>query len=168
MSNILPDGNPIWSRAPSIQQYGGHPEKHDYLNMGVVNAKTDIAAAQFLRMTADQASVSRVCSLLKMRITPTATTITVDWCAPAWAQPGSYSGNPASGPTNQYPTVSHSGANLVIQLPATAADDYGVIRGVLAAICCVFEGASWNGTIVDGAITLTGWVTGKMIALEVY
>lgn len=166
---ILPEGNPIWSRVPSIEQYGGHLEKRDYLDIGVVNSKTDVSARQLTRMTADLAAVARVAPLLRMRITVQVGSISVDWCSLAWGADATYSGATAIGPSPAYPTVSLEDNDLVIQMPTSATDDYGVERVVVPREAIVTSGAEWDGEdISSGRIVLNTWVAFTPVMLEVY
>ncbi|UOF77308.1 hypothetical protein [Caudoviricetes sp.] len=57
---ITPTGSPAWTRQTSHTDYGGHPNKANYMGLGVVSALTDIGAEDFVRMCADLAALARV------------------------------------------------------------------------------------------------------------
>jgi hypothetical protein len=59
MALITPTGAPAWLRTVSIGHYGGHVSKENYLSRGAIDALTDVAAEEFVRMTADLAATVR-------------------------------------------------------------------------------------------------------------
>lgn len=165
---IVPSGNPLWLRNPGITQYGGDVNKKDYGGIGVINAQTDLGAAQFSRLTADLAAVARVTPLLRLEFTPDSGTLKsiVNWCAPAWAIPRSYP-NGESPPSALYPTFSGTGASRTITLPASAADDFGVSAVIVPRIVLAVGGV-WDGTITSNAFTLTGLTDGTRVCVTVW
>lgn len=168
MTSVLPSGNPLWLRNPGITQYGGDVNKKDYGGIGVVNAQTDIGAAQFSRLTADLAAVARVVPLMRLEFTPNSGTIksTVNWCAPAWATPRSYPIGD-SPPTAAYPTITGTGTSRTITVPSNAADDYGVSAVIVPRIVLAVGGV-WDGTISANAFTLTGLTDGTRVCVTVW
>jgi hypothetical protein len=50
---ITPDGLPAWTRTASIEQYGGHVDKENYLSLDAIDPLTDITAQGYSRLTAD-------------------------------------------------------------------------------------------------------------------
>lgn len=56
---IVPNGFPAWVRASDHSTYGGNTEKTNWQSQGVTNARTDVGAEAFTRMTADIAAVQR-------------------------------------------------------------------------------------------------------------
>lgn len=166
---ILPSGNPIWLRAPGITQYGGDANKKDYGGIGVVNAQTDIGAAQFSRLTADLAAVARVTPLMRLLVVPNtaAPHTTVSWCAPAWAPPATYTDGSVP-PSSVYPTVTATVAtSFLVTIPSLVADDYGVSGAVFPRIVLVSDGA-WDGTIASNQFTITSTVASKPVSITVW
>lgn len=56
---VVPTGSPAWTRTVSIEHYGGHVDKENYLSRGAINPLTDVSAEEFSRMVADQAAAVR-------------------------------------------------------------------------------------------------------------
>jgi hypothetical protein len=50
---VTPTGLPAWTRTASIEQYGGHVEKENYLSLDAIDPLTDITAQGYSRLTAD-------------------------------------------------------------------------------------------------------------------
>ena len=145
---IRPAGNPFWLRNAGITQYGGDLNKKDYGGIGVINALTDLGASQYCRLTADQAAVARVSSLMRLQFTPHASApiTSVELCAPAWAVPLSYA-NGASPPSSSYPLFGGSGTSRTITLAPTATDDYQASAQLSPKIIQVI-GGNWDGSVV--------------------
>jgi hypothetical protein len=166
---ILPSGNPLWLRAPGITQYGGDANKKDYGGIGVVNAQTDISAAQYARMTADLAAVARVTPLMRLLVVTAsgAPFAAVTWCAPAWGAPVSYVDG-AVPPSSIYPVVTASAAtSFAVAVPASIADDYGIAGAVTPHIVIV-SGGVWDGTFASNSFTITSTVAAAPVSITVW
>lgn len=135
----VPSGAPAWSRIAVAEHYGAVSGLHDLGNCGAVNAKTDITAAEYLRMATDCVSAVRSSPIFWASITVNADHSTVvHQCQPMWAPAsGPYSGT--APPNGSYPTITWGGAGdtYLITFPALAvtvggyqyldcADDFGV------------------------------------------
>lgn len=122
-------GSPSWTRSATAATYGGHSELEDFAAQGAVDPKTDISAAEYKRICADVAAIQRTAALARIRLvcrdTPSALPPTVKEVA---VQSGlrlqQYTGN---APPSGFPTITRyaNGAILVV-LPATLADDFGI------------------------------------------
>lgn len=140
-----PSGLPLWARASSAAQYGGDAGKTDYQTPGAVNARTDVTAAQFLRLTADLAAIARVAPIAVLRIlcndtVPAAPTVESAQLVSGVAS-APYAGD---APPTGMPTVTRLGnGRFRVQLPSTLADDFAV--AVAPAIRCV-DGAVHGAT----------------------
>lgn len=56
---IVPNGVPAWVRTASHVDYGGDPNKRNYLSQGVIDALTDVGAEAVCRMAADLEAIVR-------------------------------------------------------------------------------------------------------------
>ena len=166
---ILPSGNPLWLRAPGITQYGGDANKKDYGGIGVINAQTDISAAQYARMTADLAAVARVTPLVRLLVVTAsgAPFAAVQWCAPAWAAATSYADG--SAPTSAiYPQVlCGDPTNFLVVIPSPVVDDYGISGAAVPRIVLV-SGGVWDGTVMSNAFAITGVTATKPVSITVW
>lgn len=134
----IPTGSAAWARSSTVEDYGGHSNKHDLGYTGSINEKTDVAAAEYLRACADLVVAVRTAPLFWLSFTvstgPLAASVTQ--CQPMWAPAsGPYSG--ASPPSSLYPTIVANGTWLDLTFPGltsliagaywiTATDEYGV------------------------------------------
>lgn len=138
---ITPAGAPAWTRTAAPDTYGAVPGLHDLGGVGAVNAKTDIAAAEYTRMAADVASAVRAAPLFWLAFQAVvpgmgSPSINVLQCSPMWDLPsGAYEG--ASPPLGSYPTFAFSGSRILVTFPdlettiggalyLRAADEFGV------------------------------------------
>src|SRR5689334_20554830 len=56
---IQPTGAPAWTRTASHVHYGGDVNKENYLSRGVIDATTDVGAAELCRLAADIEAIVR-------------------------------------------------------------------------------------------------------------
>jgi hypothetical protein len=172
---ITPTGQPSWTRTATPDVYGAVPGLHDLGNVGAVNAKTDITAAQYTRMAADVTSAVRSAPLFWISMQAVLPVLGGDYvqvlqCSPQWDVPsGPYSG--LTPPSGSYPTVEISGTTITLTFPdlvttiggvdyLRAADAFGVYGTCQIASADAnvagLDGAEPRATIVDGvSITLT-------------
>jgi len=127
-----PSGLPAWSRAASAETYGGIATKTNYQSQGATNGRTDWAAEEFLRLTADAAACTRTCPFGAVKftpddITPAHPTVTrVDLMS--GTQSVSYLGNAA--PTG-FPAVTRNGdGDYTVTFPTSVTDEFGVSQAV--------------------------------------
>jgi hypothetical protein len=59
-----PAGNPAWARTGTFADYGGDPNKANFLRRSGLDALTDVNAEQFARLTADLEAAARTVPLL--------------------------------------------------------------------------------------------------------
>lgn len=126
--STTPAGLPAWSRTADASVYGGHPDKRDYQAQGVVNPQTDISAAQFIRLAADVAGLSRVAPFCVLTVqcndsSPAAPTVVRAQQMNAVSLSG-YEGN---SPTGEFPTLTRVGdGQFDVEWSPAVTDDYGV------------------------------------------
>lgn len=167
---IAPAGLPLWSRTASFEVYGGHLQKRNYGDIGMVNALTDVSAAQFCRLTSDAAGAARTSALVSLSIYRDGTTITINVCAPQWASPSlsPYDGGIALG---VYPTAALTDTNEVtVTIPSSASDEFGVAQAIVPRMVfpCA-NGVTWkDGTITSNAFVLAGFTTGLTVPVMVW
>jgi hypothetical protein len=124
-----PAGVPAWLRQASASTYGGHPNKRNYQSVGPVNPETDVDAAEFIRMSADMASVARVATFCSATIvcddsTPGAPTVSSINQMTAVSTAGYLGDSPSHA---SFPTVERvSNGKVQATWPSSATDDYGV------------------------------------------
>jgi hypothetical protein len=167
---ISPAGLPLWSRTASFEVYGGHLQKRDYGGICMVNALTDVSAAQFCRLTGDAAGAARVATLFSMSLSRSGSTITINYCAPQWAPPSlsPYDGGVAMG---LYPVAALTDTNEVtVTVPSSATDEFGVAQAIVPRMVFpCYSGVTWKGgTIAANAFVLAGFVTGITVPLMVW
>jgi hypothetical protein len=133
---IVPAGLPIWSRTATTLDYGGHPNKKDYLGIGAVNAQTDVTAAQLCRLTEDAAAIAMMSPLFMMYITAVAgspITFTVQRVRSLW---GANTDTPYAGaaPPTGFPQATNvptTGDRLHVIPPVSASDAFGVTGAII-------------------------------------
>lgn len=163
---IVPSGNPLWLRNSGITQYGGDINKKDFGGIGVINARTDLSAAQYSRLAADQAAVARVASLMRLVFVTGTGTAAVSLCSPAWGAPATYADG-STPPSANYPTVTGTGTSRTVTLPASVADDYGVVADLAPQIVFV-TGGKWDGTITSNAFVITNITDAEPVSLTIW
>jgi hypothetical protein len=125
---VTPTGAPVWERTTSFEDYGGHSEKRDYMGVGPVNARTDVAAAEFSRMVSDVAAMACTAPMWVMTLLCNDGSSAAPTVEIALGMTGvrltSYAG--ASPPTG-FPSVARNNdGDFTITFAATYSDDYGV------------------------------------------
>jgi hypothetical protein len=126
--SVTPTGAPAWVRTTSFEDYGGHEDKRDYMNVGAVNARTDVSAAEFSRMVSDVAAVAHTAPMWVLTVlcndgSPAAPTVEVA-LGMTGVRMTSYAG---ASPPSGFPTLARNGdGDFTITFDATYSDDYGV------------------------------------------
>jgi hypothetical protein len=163
-----PTGSPAWTRTASAAIYGGDNGKRDLGGLGAVNAKTDVTAAQWLRMAGDLSCAVHSAPLFWMRITvsysstPVAASVT---CGPMWGDVATYVG--VSPPSTLYPNVAANSSSLRITFPGrtaavdgvnwiTIADEYGISGAFQMEDAQVSQNG--GASIVAGTLSVDGTV----------
>ncbi len=131
-----PAGVAPWVRSVGIADYGGNAEKTDYLGIGVVNPKTDVSAAQFLRLTNDLAAAVRTAELCTIMFTcrdsgtPDDPLVTyVGGMVWLYSSSGGYDGG---APPSGYPGVTRvSDGRVRVVFASSYTDSYGVSGSVV-------------------------------------
>jgi hypothetical protein len=105
---VTPAGLPAWTRTADPDTYGGIATKRDLGGIGAVNAKTDVTAAEYIRLAVDVAGAVHGASLFWMRILVDyaggSAVATVEQCCTQWSGPsGWYAG--VTPPSGNWPTV---------------------------------------------------------------
>ncbi len=118
---MIPAGVPAWVRTGSHLDYGGHVNKVDFQGQGVVNALTDVGAAQFCRLASDLAAATRTAPFCVLSAVGTAV---VRARLMTGVQTGDYTG---SSPPAGFPSVVESPAGTYsITFASSYSDEYGV------------------------------------------
>lgn len=131
-----PTGLPYWARTTSAEFYGGILGKEDYQTPGVINARTDVSAAQFLRLCADLAGVARVAPVgmaqwLCNDSAPAAPTIQAAACG-ATRSSSSYAGDAAPSGLPSATRLGNGSIRLVF--PVTSEDDFQVSAAIQPSV----------------------------------
>jgi hypothetical protein len=105
---IIPTGHEAWTHTATPEIYGGGADKRNLMDIGAVNAKTDVNAEEYARICSDLTAVTRTAPLfwLSLLIHYSAGTASADVVASGiqWADPvDSYAGNASPDPV--HPTV---------------------------------------------------------------
>lgn len=123
-----PAGEPAWDGSATAATYGGNADKKDYQGLGSINPRTDISAAQFLRMAADLAACARTAAFSSVALTcsdtsPDAPTVNAASQMTGEASNGYDGDNPPSG----FPTFTRvSNGKVQGVWPSNPSDDYSV------------------------------------------
>jgi hypothetical protein len=134
---ITPTGLPAWCRQTSHLDYGGHPQKRNYMGLGCINSLTDVGAEDFCRLCSDMAAVARTASMWVLTYecndsSPDAPTVTVV-NGMTGVQLVSYEGDAA--PTG-FPSAARNGnGDVTFTFEATYDDEYGVEGAWLPVTC---------------------------------
>lgn len=180
-----PAGLPAWSRTASIESYGGHAEKRNYMSQGAINARTDVTAEQLCRMAADLSSVVRVIPLARLVVQNNDTGAAHPAVLGAWLQSGvSSEGYDGDDPPAGFPSVTRvSDGSLYVTFPTALTDDFGVsqnvhIRAGLGAVSGDLADVSWiesdpnsDGNNERIAFTMqddSGVVIDTLVTLEIF
>lgn len=128
-----PTGLPAWARTTTIEDLGGHVDKRNLLDIGKVNARTDVDAGDIQRIAESVVSAARTAPLFWMTLRfENPDIFWVEQCSTQWAGlSGQYLiGSPT---TVQFPTVTGTRTSLVVTFPGitvgstvVASDVYGV------------------------------------------
>lgn len=155
---ITPTGSPSWVRNSDYTTYGGNVNKANYQGQGKVNARTDVDAEEFARMTADLAAIMRTAPFCTITFTcrdssaldPLVTDVTMQ---PSGVVTTSYAGG---SPPAGFPSVERNGdGDVTITFDASYTDAYGV-------------SGAWSPThVVVGAHHTTGVDVGGTVGASV-
>jgi hypothetical protein len=152
---ITPTGSPAWTRTVSIGHYGGHASKENYLSRGAIDALTDVAAEEFVRMTADLAATVRtapfaVITFLNNDASPAAPTIEKVLMMTGVRLTSYAGGSPPSG----FPSASRlSTGRTIFTFASSYLDEYGV-TGAFVPIAA--RAAGHGTTYVGASVLLSG------------
>jgi hypothetical protein len=130
---IVPSGSPIWSRAASMENYGGHVDKIDYGGIGAVNARTDVTAAQLCRLAEDAASMAMVAQLFWLEVSRTTGGFDVLRFRSQWRTAiASYAGGaPLTDPVYEDCVAAiWDSPYLELRIPTSATDRFGVTDAI--------------------------------------
>ena len=172
---VTPAGDPAWTRTAGADTYGGISTLRNLGDIGAVNAKTDVTAEEYLRISSDLARCVQTAPLFWMRMTlefdsGAFLSAAVTQCCAQWSGPsGSYDG--ATPPSTSWPTVASGGsAAVIVSFPGlvsgsalSAADDYGV-AGAFSLSAASASGASGDlpATITPTSITISSIPDGAL------
>jgi len=171
----IPAGYPFWQRGRAPSLYGGSPDKRDYGGIGAVNAKTDVTAAQYLRLCSDVAALANTSAICTILCTwrPTIGSPLVTFVGCPWADPitVSYAGH--APPSSLYPKVQQVSADqLEVELPVSATDEFGVSGTIIARMVLVTLGVSsvtgvyWEGPTGDRTFVIGGLPPSSTLNLQ--
>jgi hypothetical protein len=130
--STTPAGLPAWSRTADASVYGGHVDKRDFEGQGPVDPQTDVSAAQFIRLAADVAALSRVAPFAVLTIQCNDTVPAAPTVVRAQQMTAvSLAGYEGASPTGDFPTLTRVGdGEFDVVWPTSVADDYGVEQDV--------------------------------------
>lgn len=123
-----PTGLPAWSRTADHTVYGGHLDKQNYLSQGVINARTDVGAEEFVRLCEDVAVCARTAPFAVITYTcndssPAAPTIHSVYMMTGVRTADYAGGSPPTG----FPSATRNGnGNVTFSFASSYTDAYGV------------------------------------------
>jgi hypothetical protein len=139
---VTPSGSPAWVRNAGITDYGGATDKANYMSQGVINPRTDVGAAAFMRMAEALKSCATTGAFCVGHVTcndavPAAPTINACLIMPSGKAAVAYEGDAA--PTG-FPSFARNGTGDVTGTWASSyTDAYGVAGAFAPAMA--FGGA---------------------------
>jgi len=124
-----PLGLPAWARSADHTYYGGHLQKANYLNQGVIDPLTDVSAEAICRAAEDLAAIARTTPFCVLSYTGSDTVPAAPTISAAYLMTGiqtvSYLG---SSPPSGFPSASRVGdGQCSFVFASTYADAYGVV-----------------------------------------
>ena len=163
---IVPSGVPPWIRTNSLENYGGHTDKQNYLSRGAIDALTDVDASQFSRLASDVAALQRVMpfctlTLLCSDSVPAAPTIEFVHMQTGFTAV-SYVGD--SAPTG-FPSAARNGnGDVSITFASSYLDPYGVsgafsIASLLPGLIHTAAGEAVAERVSDTVVRLRAFVS---------
>ncbi len=125
---ITPTGSPAWLRTVAIGHYGGHASKENYLSRGAIDALTDVAAEEFVRITADLAAAVRTAPFAIITYLNQDSTLSAPLIESVFMMTGvrttQYVGD--SAPTGFPSAVRQGTGEVTFTFASSYLDDYGV------------------------------------------
>lgn len=159
--SVTPSGSPAWVRNADATIYGGSVDKVNYQSQGVVNARTDVGADEFSRLTADAAACVRTAAFATFVI-QTRDVSAVDPLVECTLMTGAPSvqydgGSPPSG----FPEVTRiADGRANIEFNPTYTDEYG-ISATFAPTMATGNGAG------STPLSVTFDVTGQNVVIHI-
>jgi hypothetical protein len=143
MALIVPTGVPAWLRTASIADYGGHTSKENYLSRGAIDALTDVGAEDYVRATADLASVVRTNPFAVIYYLNNDGSLAAPTIWSVLMMTGvRFTSYPGDSAPSGFPSAARQGTGEVtFTFDASYLDDYGV-SGAFAPIMAKGTGAS--------------------------
>lgn len=122
-----PAGLPSWTRTATIEYYGGHPDKQNYMGQGAIDARTDVTAEQLNRLAADLAACVRVAPFCVILLTTNDTTPGPPFVQSIRMQNRvNLTGYAGDNPPPGFPVCLRTGNGRVsITFPVSPEDDFG-------------------------------------------
>jgi len=175
-----PAGLPAWARSNAHTTYGGDLEKTNYMGQDIVDAQTDVSAAQLCRMAADLEAVQRTAPFAVITYTCEDTAPAAPTVHSVYMMTGvSTVDYDAAAPPVGFPGAARNGdGDVTFTFAASYLDDYGVssafvprsalatLHGATAgSVPCVIFGNDVTvraldttpAAIADAKVTLTVW-----------
>lgn len=153
---ITPTGLPAWTRTADHTQYGGHTEKRDFMGVGPINPRTDVAAAELCRAAADLAATARTAPMWVLVFqcndsSPAAPTVEV-----ALGMTGvRFTSYEADNPPTGFPSAVRGGnGQVTFTFESSYADDYGT-DGDYGVLVATGSASSTSARIVTATTTAT-------------
>lgn len=120
---VIPTGDPCWACTSSIETYGGNVDKKNYLDIGIVDPKTDVDAGQFSRMVEDVQMMNKTADFAVITFTCNDTATEDPTLNAYWGMHGNGEG--------AAPTMTRLGDGYVsIEWESSYSDSYGITLDV--------------------------------------
>lgn len=140
---LTPSGAPAHVRSVGFEDYGGHANKSNYQNQGVVNPRTDVGAEALARMTSDLAAVVRTAQFATFTVQCNDTSPAAPTVAATFMQTGVSASYAGDDPPTGFPAFARvSAGKFTITFDAAYDDAYGVE----GAFGITHAGAALHGT----------------------
>jgi len=152
-----PAGSPPWVRTTAIVDYGGDANKKDYLDIGIINPKTDVSAAQLQRLANDVAAISRTTNAVTIGWTCNDTAPAVPTVTMVKGMAWNYTGAGYAGdtPPTGYPSAARNGnGDVTFTFASSYTDSYGV-SGAFAIHAAAPSATSYGNYLCGYAIPTT-------------
>lgn len=130
ITRVTPAGVPFWARTNTFSHYGGHASKSEYAGIAALGGDTDLAAADFNRLSTDKAATARTTPFCIINYTTRESTSDDPLVNYVALPSGVYTGSPYDGayPPTGFPTVTLSGTSALVTLASSYTDLFGIAQ----------------------------------------
>jgi hypothetical protein len=151
---MTPAGNPAWTRTADHTFYGGDTDKRNFMSQGMIDARTDIGAAEITRLAEDLAACVRTAPFAVITYTCDDSTPGAPTVHAAYMMTGARTTSyVASSAPSGFPSAARNGDGDVTFTFGTSYED---AYGVSAELTIRHAEAGGHGTNAYGTVEISG------------